>query len=140
MGWTEQQSKILSIIPHVTGLFSFVGSSSIIIMILHDRYKKLCKPYYRLLFAMCIFDIFSSVALGLSTWPIPVGSAGVYAPLGNTQTCSAQAFFIQANIASPLYNFMLSYCEYSIVLMCVCVCVWIGILIETYAYISSFFW
>ena len=102
MGWTEQQSKILSIIPHVTGLFSFVGSSSIIIMILHDRYKKLCKPYYRLLFAMCIFDIFSSVALGLSTWPIPVGSAGVYAPLGNTQTCSAQAFFIQANIASPL--------------------------------------
>ena len=140
MGWTEQQSKILSIIPHVTGLFSFVGSSSIIIMILHDRYKKLCKPYYRLLFAMCIFDIFASVALGLSTWPIPVGSAGVYAPLGNTQTCSAQAFFIQANIASPLYNFMLSYCEYSIVLMCVCVCVWIGILFETYAYISSFFW
>eukprot|EP00577_Skeletonema_sp_RCC1716_P011571 CAMPEP_0113406384 /NCGR_PEP_ID=MMETSP0013_2-20120614/19480_1 /TAXON_ID=2843 ORGANISM="Skeletonema costatum, Strain 1716" /NCGR_SAMPLE_ID=MMETSP0013_2 /ASSEMBLY_ACC=CAM_ASM_000158 /LENGTH=421 /DNA_ID=CAMNT_0000292221 /DNA_START=80 /DNA_END=1345 /DNA_ORIENTATION=+ /assembly_acc=CAM_ASM_000158 len=108
MGWTAEQSKILSIIPHFTGAFSFIGSSSIIIMILRDRRKKLSKPYYRLLFAMCVFDIFASVALGLSTWPIPEGSPGVYDPKGTVGTCSAQAFFIQANIASPVYNFMLS--------------------------------
>ena len=106
MGWTAEQSKILSIIPHFTGAFSFIGSSSIIIMILRDRRKKLSKPYYRLLFAMCVFDIFASVALGLSTWPIPEGSPGVYDPKGTVGTCSAQAFFIQANIASPVYNFM----------------------------------
>lgn len=57
---------------------------------------------------MCLFDVFSSIALGLSTWPIPTGTPGVYAPLGTTETCSAQAFFINANIASPLYNFCLS--------------------------------
>ena len=114
MGWTAEQSKILSIIPHVTGAFSFVGSSSIIIMILRDRRKKLVKPYYRLLFAMCIFDIFASIALGLSTWPIPAGTTGVWDPVGTIGTCSAQAFFIQANIASPVYNFMLSICEYII--------------------------
>eukprot|EP00571_Detonula_confervacea_P004530 CAMPEP_0172327360 /NCGR_PEP_ID=MMETSP1058-20130122/59343_1 /TAXON_ID=83371 /ORGANISM="Detonula confervacea, Strain CCMP 353" /LENGTH=387 /DNA_ID=CAMNT_0013044389 /DNA_START=120 /DNA_END=1283 /DNA_ORIENTATION=+ len=77
------------------------------VSVLRDR-TKWTKPYYRLLFAMCTFDAFSSLALGLSTWPIPKGSAGVYAPLGTVRTCEAQAFFIQANIASPLYNFMLS--------------------------------
>jgi hypothetical protein len=117
MGWTAEQSKILSIIPHFTGAFSFIGSSSIITMILRDRRKKLSKPYYRLLFAMCVFDIFASVALGLSTWPIPEGSPGVYDPKGTVGTCSAQAFFIQANIASPVYNFMLSVCEYNITIM-----------------------
>ena len=129
-------------------------------MILHDRYKKLSKPYYRLLFAMCIFDTFSSIALGLSTWPIPAGSTGVYAPLGNVQTCSAQAvsmymcivlmcelwcikliylffcwvcqFFIQANIASPIYNFMLSYCEYVCFLCCMWMHVDIGMCIDSY--------
>ncbi len=125
MGWNEEQSAILSIIPHVTGLFSFVGSSSIIFMILNDRRNKLSKPYYRLLFAMCIFDAFSSIALGLSTWPIPVGSK-VYTPLGNVKTCSAQAFFIQANIASPIYNFMLSFCEYRIPTLGCWMLMWCG--------------
>mmetsp|Transcript_5412 Transcript_5412/g.9871 ORF Transcript_5412/g.9871 Transcript_5412/m.9871 type:complete len:175 (-) Transcript_5412:200-724(-) len=69
-----QQSKILSEIPHITSLFSLFGSSYIIITILKDRKKKWTKPYYRLLFAMCVFDVFSSAALGLSTWSIPAGS------------------------------------------------------------------
>ena len=107
MGFTFEQSRILSIIPHVVGPFSFFGSGYIMVSVLRDR-TKWTKPYHRLLFAMCTFDVFSSLALGLSTWPIPKGSDGVYAPLGTVGTCEAQAFFIQANIASPLYNFMLS--------------------------------
>jgi len=50
----------------------------------------------------------SSISLGLSTWPIPQGTEGVHAPSGTVGTCTAQGFFIQANIASPLYNFCLS--------------------------------
>lgn len=107
MVFTEAQTKTLSIIPHVTGPFSFGGSSWILYEVISDR-SKWSKPYHRLLFSMAFFDALSSIALGLSTWPIPRGSPGVYAPLGTQQTCSAQAFFIQANIASPLYNFCLS--------------------------------
>ena len=107
MAFTYAQKKALSIIPHVTGPFSFVGSVCIIVEVIRDR-SRWNKPYHRLLFAMAFFDALSSVALGLSTWPIPAGSEGVYAPLGTQGTCSAQAFFIQANIASPMYNFCLS--------------------------------
>jgi len=57
---------------------------------------------------MCAFDLLSSIALGLSTWPIPSDSPGVYDPKGTIRTCEAQGFFIQANIASPIYNFALS--------------------------------
>lgn len=107
MAFTDGQTKVLSIIPHVTGPFSLAGSSWILYEVLRDR-TKWSKPYHRILFCMCLFDAFSSIALGLSTWPIPAGSPGVYAPLGTTGTCSAQAFFIHANIAGPLYNFCLS--------------------------------
>ena len=106
MAFTYAQKKALSIIPHVTGPFSFVGSVCIIVEVIRDR-TRWTKSYHRLLFAMASFDALSSVALGLSTWPIPAGSEGVYAPLGTQGTCSAQAFFIQANIASPIYNFCL---------------------------------
>ena len=47
----------------------------------------------------------------MSTWPIPKENVDVYDPRGTVQTCSAQGFFIQANIASPIYNFCLSICE-----------------------------
>lgn len=57
---------------------------------------------------MSIVDAFASVASGLSTWPIPKGSPGVYATLGSVGTCEAQAFFLQASIAGPLYYFMIS--------------------------------
>lgn len=106
MGFTETQNKVIAILPKFTGPISFLGSAWIIYEILCDR-RKWNRPYHRLLFMMCVFDAFSSIALGLSTWPIPEGAL-VFAASGTVQTCSAQAFFIQANIASPIYNFMLS--------------------------------
>lgn len=107
MALTTDEQRVLSIIPHVTGLLSVFGSATIIWTVLRDR-KKWAKPYYRLLLAMSTSDLFASVAFGLSTWPIPRGTEDVYAPLGNVGTCTAQGFFIQAGIASPMYNFMLS--------------------------------
>eukprot|EP00562_Extubocellulus_spinifer_P028623 CAMPEP_0178655324 /NCGR_PEP_ID=MMETSP0698-20121128/24219_1 /TAXON_ID=265572 /ORGANISM="Extubocellulus spinifer, Strain CCMP396" /LENGTH=334 /DNA_ID=CAMNT_0020297283 /DNA_START=323 /DNA_END=1328 /DNA_ORIENTATION=- len=57
---------------------------------------------------MACYDVVCSIAFGLSTWPIPRGSPGVYAPLGTVGTCTAQGFFVQASIAVPLYNLCLS--------------------------------
>ena len=105
--FTETQKKVLSIIPHISGPISFIGSSWILYEVLSDR-TKWSKPYHRLLFSMAFFDAISSVAFSFSTIPIPKGSPDVYSPLGTQGTCSAQAFFIQAGIASPLFNFSLS--------------------------------
>jgi hypothetical protein len=59
---------------------------------------------------MSIVDMSSSFWLGLSTWPIPNDTDVLWA-VGNVQTCTAQGFFTQSGIASPLYNASLSiYC------------------------------
>jgi hypothetical protein len=53
---------------------------------------------------MSICDFNTSFWYFLSTWPIPRGTANVFAPSGTTASCTAQGFFIQFGIATPLYN------------------------------------
>jgi len=105
---TSAPKKALSIIPHVTGLLSLLGSCSILYDIWIDRKRKLKKPYYRILLGMSCADAITSFWLGLSTWPIPRGTEGVYGASGNTQTCTAQGFFVQLMVLSPCYNLNLS--------------------------------
>ena len=104
-GWTEEQQKLLSVIPHVTGSLSILGSAFIIYDVASDR-KKWSSTYHRLLFAMGIYDFLSSLASSLSTIPMPEDS-GILS-FGNVATCTAQGMFVNLNIASPLYNFSLS--------------------------------
>jgi len=104
-GWTDEQKKVLSIIPHVTGGLSVLGSAFIIYDVASDR-KKWSSTYHRLLFGMGILDFVSSFATSLSTVPMPQES-GEYS-YGNVATCTLQGFFVHFNIASPLYNLMLS--------------------------------
>ena len=104
-GWTDEQKKVLSIIPHVTGGLSVIGSAFIIYDVASDR-KKWSSTYHRLLFGMGIVDFVSSFATSLSTVPMPQAS-GEYS-YGNVATCTLQGFFVHFNIASPLYNLMLS--------------------------------
>ena len=41
----------------------------------------------------------------MGTWPIPIGTKGVYLASGNKATCDAQGFFQQFfGVAPPLYN------------------------------------
>ena len=75
MVFTEAQQKILSIVPHITGSMSMIGALSIIYDILSDRKEKLKSPYYRILLAIGCVDTSSSFWIGLSTWPIPRGTA-----------------------------------------------------------------
>ena len=102
------QQKALAIIPHVTGFLSLMGSCSILYDILSDRKKKLKRPYYRILLGMSFADAITSIWIGLSTWPIPEGTPGVYGAVGNTQTCTVQGFFVQLIVLSPCYNLNLS--------------------------------
>jgi len=85
------ESKALAIIPHVTGTLSVLGSC----WILYDvwtrlKRKKSITTYHRILMGMSVYDAVCSFSLGLSTWPMPIGTEGVYAAVGNTQTCTAQ--------------------------------------------------
>mmetsp|Transcript_30894 Transcript_30894/g.55983 ORF Transcript_30894/g.55983 Transcript_30894/m.55983 type:complete len:333 (+) Transcript_30894:115-1113(+) len=105
---TLAQKKALAIIPHVTGALSVVGSCSILYDILSDRNQKLKRPYYRILLGMSCADAITSLWLGLSTWPIPLGTEGVYGAVGTTASCTAQGFFIQLMVLSPIYNLNLS--------------------------------
>jgi hypothetical protein len=104
-GWTEEQQKAISIIPHVTGALSILGSAFIVYDVVSDR-KKWSSTYHRLLFGMGLYDFVSSFATALSTVPMPSESGDF--SYGNAATCTAQGMFVNLNIASPLYNFMLS--------------------------------
>ena len=57
---------------------------------------------------MSFADAITSIWIGLSTWPIPEGTPGVYGAVGNTQTCTVQGFFVQLIVLSPCYNLNLS--------------------------------
>lgn len=103
MAWTHTQQVHLSIWPHFTGPLSMVGSGLIICEVLRDP-KKRRKVYHRLLLAMSICDLNTSLWYSLSTVAIPRGTENVYAPSGTRGTCTAQGFFIQFGIATPLYN------------------------------------
>ena len=75
--YTFAQRKALSITPHVTGLISFLGSAFIVVEVLRDRNKR-SQIYHRLILGVSITTLVSSIFFGLSTWPIPEGTAHVY--------------------------------------------------------------
>lgn len=103
-----KREQVLSIIPHITGTMSVIGSCSILYDILSDRHVKIQRPFYRIMLVMSLVDAIASFPSALSTLPIPAGTEGVYGARGNTQTCTAQGFFIQLLAMSPFYNMILS--------------------------------
>mmetsp|Transcript_25666 Transcript_25666/g.38407 ORF Transcript_25666/g.38407 Transcript_25666/m.38407 type:complete len:532 (-) Transcript_25666:2253-3848(-) len=104
--WSTQQSLVMMIAPMVAGLVSFTGSSTIVTMILRSE-TKLSKPFRRIIFGMCIYDIFHSVATVSSAFPSEKGSK-MWA-LGNTYTCGTQGFFNQlGTTGSPMYSLSLA--------------------------------
>lgn len=105
--YTFAQRKALSITPHVTGLISFLGSTFIIVEILRDRSKR-SQIYHRLILGISITTLLSSIFFGLSTWPIPEGTAHVYDARGNTRTCTAQGFFLALSFVAPMYSVVLA--------------------------------
>ena len=91
-------SRSAALIPRFTGGISVISSSMIIYMIFRSR-QKLSTIYHRIMFGMSLADILTSVAMLLTTLPMPTelsfdcptSFAGTR--LGNRQTCEAQGFF-----------------------------------------------
>ena len=105
-------TKFAALAPRFSGGTSAVSSSTIIFLIFRSK-TKLKSTYHRIMFGMSFFDVLSSVAIGLSTLPMPIDLPFPHPPydgtrLGNVQTCEAQGFmFILGFIAVFAYNAVL---------------------------------
>jgi len=116
--------KIISLeasflIPAFTGSISAV-SSSLIIYVIFRTEKKLSTIYHRIMLGMSCADILGSIAMALTTLPMPKEPMTCEEQteddllnwsvlrLGNVQTCDAQGFFVLFGTVTMLsYNGML---------------------------------
>lgn len=105
--FSDQEQIALAILPKISSGLSIMGSSFLLIKLWGEPYKtKSCK---RAILTMSAFDILSSSAWFLTTWPMEKGTAGVKFAVGNKHTCTMQGFFIQLGIAVPILNVLLSF-------------------------------
>jgi len=89
------EKNIILSLSIVSGLLSFTGSITIVIMII--RQKRLSSTYGRLIFGMNCMSIMQSFAYCLSTIPAPSSSRlseNTWPYLGTSTTCSIQGFFL----------------------------------------------
>ena len=79
------------IVPTITGSMSFLSSLTVVLFILRSRVNNV---YNRIIFCMSFFDMLASLAIALTTLPMP---SNVVYPFdgpsyGTVQTCEAQGF------------------------------------------------
>jgi hypothetical protein len=101
------EKAALAWFPRISASLSLFGSSMIIYDISRDKTKR-GSVFHPLMLAMSVLDIFSSIAWGLGTIPIPE-SSGIYGSRGNEKTCKAQGFFTQLGYTGIFYNVSLSF-------------------------------
>jgi len=102
---SASEEELLAFLPKAPAALSALGS----MYILHDVLWRHARPhrmtYHYLLAGMSLSDLLASVAWGLSTWPSPnYDDNVVYGAHGNMASCTAQGFFTQFSLATPLYN------------------------------------
>ena len=88
-----------TVVPTVSGSFSFISSCLIMITILRSKQNT---PYHRIIFFMSFWDSIASFSVALTTLPLPSDVVYDYAgpSYGNIASCEAQAFII--SMATPL--------------------------------------
>ena len=104
--------------PRYTGGVSVLASSTVIYLIFKSQ-TKLRTIYHRIMLGMSSVDILGSLAMGLSTLPMPRGSSEelgfdydwVGTRLGNIYTCRAQGFFFVLGITA-MFTYTCSLCLY----------------------------
>lgn len=107
MSLTSSNIKTIIIVSHITGFLSCVGSSCILFDLIKRRRNNEEKELpirLRLVAGMSTFDLASSVAYALASWPVPSSYPFSFWNYGNQQTCNAQAFFIQWSVGAICYN------------------------------------
>jgi len=93
-------TKIGITIPRITGTISAVSSSLIIFVILRSSLK-VSTTYHRIMIAISLNDIITSIAIALTTLPMPKPGDDLFVDsynfagkrIGNIGTCTAQGYF-----------------------------------------------
>ncbi|GFH46327.1 hypothetical protein CTEN210_02801 [Chaetoceros tenuissimus] len=87
-------TKPAIMIPTVSGSISFLSSMLIIYVILKSPKLVFSTPYHRIMFGMSIGDCIVSLAIALTTIPMPRDVIYPFAQssYGNIHTCNAQAY------------------------------------------------
>lgn len=106
------ETDFATLVPRFTGLTSTLCSALIIVVILRSH-KGLTTIYHRIMFGMSVSDIISSFSISLTSLPMPshmpkeeeFGYHWAGARLGNTNTCTAQGFFVSFGLTATFaYN------------------------------------
>jgi hypothetical protein len=104
---TEPKKKALVWMSRVSAFLSMIGACYILYDVASDK-KRRQTVYHQLLFGMAIFDVFTALAWGFATAPIPKEIFWVYGANGSEATCKAQGFFVQLGFTSVFYNVSLA--------------------------------
>jgi len=108
-------TDFVSFAPRFSGGLSAISSSLIIYIIVRSE-TRLSSIYHRIMFGMSLADICGSIAMALTSLPMPsympqeevFGYRWAGTRLGNTYTCNAQGFFSTFGVSCMLhYNSML---------------------------------
>ena len=102
---SHNQSIALASCMKVSAFLSIAGSSIVIYQILapHKREVMLKTMYHRIILTLSLMDIIGSLALFMSTWPIPkdtVHDDWIWGNVGNQITCDIQGYFVQSSVLS----------------------------------------
>ena len=89
------QESALIVAPILPGLLSCFANGTINAMILHSP-AKLSKPFYRIIFGMCVYDVLQSLSAPASSAPMPSGTK--WGDISNEGTCIVQGFLLQVSI------------------------------------------
>ena len=115
----EWPSAYVNIVPRLSGSLSAVSSATIIYLIFRSQ-TRLSSIYHQIMLCMSIVDITSTLAMVLTTIPMPrempqekeLGFEWPGGRYGNHATCAAQGFFVvSGSVAMFGFNAMLCLCK-----------------------------
>jgi hypothetical protein len=112
------ETDYAALVPRFTGSLSAISSALIIYIILRSQ-TRLSSIYHRIMFGMSIADICGSIAMALTSLPMPsympkeeiFGYHWAGTRLGNQYTCDAQGFFAFFGMGC-MFNYNAMLCVY----------------------------
>jgi len=112
------ETDFAALVPRFTGGLSAISSTLIIYVILRSE-TRLSSIYHRIMFGMSLADICGSIAMALTSLPMPsympkeeiFGYTWAGARLGNAYTCNAQGFFATFGMVC-MFNYNAMLCVY----------------------------
>jgi len=112
------ETDYAALVPRFTGSLSAISSTLTIYVILRSQ-TRLSSIYHRIMFGMSLADICGSIAMALTSLPMPsympkeeiFGYKWAGTRLGNTYTCNAQGFFVFFGMGC-MFNYNAMLCVY----------------------------